>query len=176
MYGSTGDGMRKEDDSTNPLTAYARSKIGTEQAHNLVAILKEHPTLKSLCGNMGNETELNMSGKGIGPVGAIMLAPEIVANGALVKLVLKDNRLAQKEAGKALGEMLASNTSLKVLDLSDNYGVGARDGPGFAQELAVGLRANGALASLDLSQNGIRAEEMGPIERLCESKQIALRK
>ena len=33
-----------------------------------------------------------------------------------------------------------------------------------------------ALASLDLSQNNIPAEEMGPIERLCESKQIALRK
>lgn len=31
MYGATGDGMRKEDDPTNPLTAYAKSKIGTEQ-------------------------------------------------------------------------------------------------------------------------------------------------
>ena len=42
--------------------------------------------------------------------------------------------------------------------------------------LADAIKNNGALASLDLSQNKIPAEEMGPIERLCESKQIALRK
>ena len=44
-------------------------------------------------------------------------------------------------------------------------------------DAVVSMLANaGALASLDLSQNDIPAEEMGPIERLCESKQIALRK
>ena len=42
--------------------------------------------------------------------------------------------------------------------------------------LADELPAKGALASLDLSQNKIPAEQMDPIERLCESKQIALRK
>ena len=57
--------------------------IGFEQAQNLAAILKEHATLKSLCGNKGNETELDLSGKKMGVDGAIMLAPEIVANGAL---------------------------------------------------------------------------------------------
>ena len=42
--------------------------------------------------------------------------------------------------------------------------------------IADAIPAMGALASLDLSQNSIPAAEMGPIERLCESKQIALRK
>ena len=32
IYGFAEDGPRKETDSLNPLTAYARSKIGTEQA------------------------------------------------------------------------------------------------------------------------------------------------
>ena len=49
--------------------------IGAEQAQNLVAILKEHASLKSLCGNKGDETVLDMSGKNIGADGADMLAP-----------------------------------------------------------------------------------------------------
>ena len=36
------------------------NNIGAEHAQKLVAILKEHATLKSLCGNKGNETELDM--------------------------------------------------------------------------------------------------------------------
>jgi hypothetical protein len=60
--------------------------IGTEQAQALANILKEHATLKSLCGNTGNERELDMSGKPgrrLGAEGAIMLAPEIADNGAI---------------------------------------------------------------------------------------------
>jgi hypothetical protein len=59
--------------------------IGAEQAHALANVLKEHATLKSLCGNKGNETELDMSGKKIGADGAIMLAPEIADNGAILQ-------------------------------------------------------------------------------------------
>ena len=60
--------------------------ISTKQAQNLATVLKEHATLKSLCGNKGDESELDMSGKNMGTDGAIMLAPEIVANGALTSL------------------------------------------------------------------------------------------
>ena len=46
--------------------------------------------------------------------------------------------------------MLAANSTLKELDLSDNQSppgdMSARDGPGFAQELAVGIKDNGALS------------------------------
>ena len=69
------------------------NSIGTEQEQNLVAILNEHSTLKSLCGNKGDEAELDMSGKNMGADGAIMLAPEIVANGALTSLNMSNNRI-----------------------------------------------------------------------------------
>jgi hypothetical protein len=59
------------------------NRIGSDQAKALATILKEHSTLMSLCGNRGDETELDMSGKKIGVEGAIMLAPEIIDNGAM---------------------------------------------------------------------------------------------
>jgi Ran GTPase-activating protein (RanGAP) involved in mRNA processing and transport len=68
-----------------------KNGIPMEQAKVLANILKEHPTLKSLCGNNGNETELDMSGKEIGAIGAIILAPEIAGNGALTSLNLAKN-------------------------------------------------------------------------------------
>ena len=63
------------------------SNIGIDQAKDLVGILKEHPTLKTLCGNKGNETELDMSGKMRGAGDAVMLVPDIIDNGALTKFV-----------------------------------------------------------------------------------------
>ena len=55
-----------------------------------------------------------MSGKKMGADGAIMLAPEIVTNGALVSLDLSQNSIPELEAGriKALGE--AKGISLKL--------------------------------------------------------------
>jgi hypothetical protein len=70
-----------------------KNDIGVEQAGALMIILKEHPTLKSLCGNKGNETELNMSGKMEGAEDATMLAPEIVDNRAMTSLNLASNSL-----------------------------------------------------------------------------------
>jgi hypothetical protein len=59
--------------------------IGIDQAKALASILKGHPTLKSLCGNKGDETVLDMSGKMKkgAEEDAIMLAPEIADNGAI---------------------------------------------------------------------------------------------
>ena len=74
------------------------NKIGVEQAQNLATILKEHASLKSLCGNKGDETELDMSGKEMGADGAIMLAPEIVANGAMTSLNVSSNYLRAEGA------------------------------------------------------------------------------
>jgi Ran GTPase-activating protein (RanGAP) involved in mRNA processing and transport len=69
------------------------NRIGNDQAKALAAILKEHSTLKSLCGNRGGETKLDMSGKKIGVEGAIMLAPEISDNRAMTSLNLASNRI-----------------------------------------------------------------------------------
>jgi hypothetical protein len=61
-----------------------KNDIDIGQASALVSILKEHPTLKSLCGNTGDETELDMRGKEMSVDGAMsMLALEIINNGAL---------------------------------------------------------------------------------------------
>jgi hypothetical protein len=89
--------------------------MGTDQAKALVSILKEHPTLKSLCGNRGNETELNMSGKMKGAADAIMFVPEIIDNGAMSKFTFSGDYSDSKPvtmtttmteadfSGKALG-------------------------------------------------------------------------
>jgi hypothetical protein len=69
--------------------------MGTDQAKALASILKEHPALKSLCGNSGDEIELNMSGKMKGAADAIMLVPEIIANGAMTSLNLANNKLGE---------------------------------------------------------------------------------
>jgi hypothetical protein len=37
-----------------------KNDIGIDQAQALASILKGHPALKSLCGNKGNATELDM--------------------------------------------------------------------------------------------------------------------
>ena len=78
-----------------------KNRIGIEQAQNLVAILQEHTALKSLCGNQGDETELNLRGKMSGAADAIMLAPEIVSNRAMTSLNISANNLTQgKDKGK----------------------------------------------------------------------------
>ena len=68
------------------------NNISVEQAEVLAGILKEHSTLKSLCGNKGDETELDISGKHIGLEGAIMLAPEIIDNRALSSFTFGDKQ------------------------------------------------------------------------------------
>jgi hypothetical protein len=65
--------------------------ISIDQAKDLVIILKDHPTLKTLCGIKGDETELDMSGKMRGAGGAIMLVPDIIDNEVLIKLDISNN-------------------------------------------------------------------------------------
>jgi Ran GTPase-activating protein (RanGAP) involved in mRNA processing and transport len=80
-------------------------------------------------------------------------------------LSLKENGLGTKEAGKVLGEMLKVNSVLKELDLSSNYvhPDSGGDAPGFAQELAAGIKDNRALTSLHVKQNGIPQREVREI-------------
>jgi hypothetical protein len=81
-----------------------KNRISVDQAKDLVNILKEHPTLKSICGLNGNETELNMRGKMNGAGDAIMLAAEIVGNVALSKLIFNGSTRIQ---GRKEGEIVA---------------------------------------------------------------------
>jgi hypothetical protein len=79
----------------------------------------------------------------------------------LTSLILKDNRLLTVQAGNILSGMVAANTVLTELDVSSNrwrqneYYPWEGDGPGFAQEFAIGLGDNGALTSLNLASNSL---------------------
>jgi Ran GTPase-activating protein (RanGAP) involved in mRNA processing and transport len=138
-----------------------KNNIGVAQAEKLASILREHPTLKSLCGNSGDETELDMSGKMKGATDAIMLVPEIIGNGALTSLNMSANGLKGAEVGKALGDAIASNTALKELDISGGeYGFQQCDAK-FLQLFSVGLRDNGAMMNLDMSGNDFYDTEAG---------------
>jgi hypothetical protein len=79
--------------------------IDIVQARALATILKKHSALKSLCGNRGDETKLDVSGKLGGAAGAIMLAPEIIDNGAMTKIDIISNALCAA-GGKALAQPL----------------------------------------------------------------------
>ncbi len=134
-----------------------KNHIPRKQANSLLAILKEHPILKSLCGNKGNEAELQMSGKMHGPEDVVLLAPEILANRTLSTVNILANSIGFEQAN-ALIEILKRKDSLKtlcgfsgketVLDLSDK-GLS----PGCGLLVANEVKVNRALRSLNVSRN-----------------------
>jgi hypothetical protein len=102
-------------------------------------------------------TGANFSNKRLGVLGAMIISAWLSSGkdkGPLSVLSLKDNSLCDRQAGKALSEILAVNTVLKVLDVSSNrtkFDSSARDGPGYAQELAVGLKGNHVITELNIA-------------------------
>jgi hypothetical protein len=127
-----------------------KNNICVEQAQELVKIMQSKEKLTTLCGFSGNEAMLDFSIVELNPGDAVLIANDISDMGALSVLSLKGNKLATKESGKALAQALASNSTLKELDVSSNNWQSLfqwkGDGPGFAQELAVGIKDNGALS------------------------------
>jgi hypothetical protein len=65
------------------------------------------------------------------------------------------NGLKGAEAGKALGDAIATNTVLKELDIAGGRYDGQRCDVEFVQAFSVGLCDNEALTSLDMSSNKI---------------------
>ena len=94
--------------------------------------------------------------------------------GALEKLLMGANGIEDADAGKALGDALAANTVLKELDLSSP--IGYRCDVGFIQTFSAGLGTNGAMKSLNLSENQVPADQLTSIETMCKSKGIAFEK
>jgi Ran GTPase-activating protein (RanGAP) involved in mRNA processing and transport len=86
-----------------------KNKIGIDQAKALASLLQEHPTLKSLCGNKGDETGLDMSSKMNGAEDAIMLVAEIIENGGMASLNLASNILGV-EGAKIIAAILPKCT------------------------------------------------------------------
>jgi hypothetical protein len=107
-------------------------------------------------------TEVDLSNKGLQTAGAIIIAAWISHRdkGVLSVLSLKSNALLNIESGKTLAHALKGNSVLTELDVSANYdpqNANSRDGPGFAQELAVGIKDNGTLTKFDISNNSLYA-------------------
>ena len=77
---------------------------------------------------------------------------------ALEKLLLAKNEIYGKEGGEVIAGILQSSKTLKELDVSGNCG-NPNTGVPFAKAVAAGLDgANGALTSLNLSKNYLKAE------------------
>jgi hypothetical protein len=152
-----------------------KNDMGTDQAQALVSILKEHPSLKSLCGNKGDETELDMSGKMKGAVDAIMLVPEIIDNGALLVLNLASNNLFA-EGIELLAEALKGNQIMTELNVSDNAatwdGKKHREMSGVIA-LADAIPDMRAMTSLNLANNFIGyGGNMDGIQALSSAGQV----
>jgi hypothetical protein len=145
-----------------------KNDIGVAQAEGLVSILKEHPTLKSLCGNTGNETELNMSGKMYGAADAILLVPEIIDNGALLVLSLQSNNLCAA-GGKALAEGLKDNRVITELNIASNRlgykTLDNRNGADMSGVIALAdvIPDMGALTRLNISKNNLFHDDGAPV-------------
>jgi hypothetical protein len=91
-------------------------------------------------------------------------------SGAMTTLILKDNRLLHKESGTALRNMLKFNTVLTKLDVSDNGYASDDDGPGFAQELAIGIKDNSAISSVNVLGNYIGVEQAQELINILQAK------
>jgi hypothetical protein len=94
------------------------NSIHIDQAHILVGILKAHPTLKSLCGNKGDETELDMRGRiwsGHERMDATMLVAEISNNAAMSTVLVNTFPLPIQDI-KSKAELDFSGKELNIDD------------------------------------------------------------
>jgi hypothetical protein len=157
---------------------FLMNRTSVHQAENLVSILKEHPTLKSLCGNKGDGTELDMSGKMSGAGDAMMLAAEIVGNRALSSLnlsncnIVSTVKMAMPNQGMKEGDLIDGNPITFVYS-TGNVDVRSYDG---IKALVNAIPDMGALIKLDISKNYIGAEQKGGLQRICLASGIELDK
>jgi Leucine-rich repeat (LRR) protein len=114
-------------------------------------------------------SEIDLSSRYLDATDATAVAEYIKDSGALSVLSLQNNKLATKEAGKALATALAGNSTLQELDISSNNwneytdlsGDWMGDGPGFGQELAVGIKDNEAISKVTFGGDGQVKNEVG---------------
>jgi hypothetical protein len=129
-----------------------KNRIGSDQAEALVSMHKEHPTPKSLCGNRGDETELDMSGKMDGAGDAVMLAAEVIDNGALLTLIFGGDKVNSWD--DAAPEPATLEVGMTEADFSSK-----NLGPAGAIIISAWIshKDKGALTSLNISSNNIGA-------------------
>jgi hypothetical protein len=141
-----------------------KNYIPVEQAQEFVKIKESMQNLQTLCGLTMEETELDLSGQRLIAGDAVLIASDIPDMGSLSSLILKGNHLANRAAGAALGSMLKTCTSLTALDVSENSYYEC-NGPGFASEIASGLKdAKGLLSSLTFNGGKLKHDNCGDWE------------
>ena len=151
------------------------NRIGVEQAHALLKIKEAKPGLAALCGLRRDETELDLSSKGLRSGCATLLAPELNANGALVKLDISNNlemggcHHTGPEFAAAVATMLESS-SITDLNISCN----CLQNPKCSEVIAPALGANGVLASLNISGNRISSDQKATIKKIYAEKSIKM--
>ena len=140
--------------------------IGILQAQNLASVLREHAKLKSLCGNTGNETELNMSKKKMGVEGAIMLAPEIIANTALTSLNISNNGLGARDVPPSWFKEMDSDGNGELDEQEFVTGMTAHD-----KSMSI-TQATGLFKQLDVDESGtVDFEEFQKLDLKAEQQQ-----
>jgi hypothetical protein len=142
-----------------------RNKLQKKGAKAVAAAFLNHRALETLCGIKQGQQELDLSGLKLNIGDVIIVAADLKKNKSIRAIDLSNNPLATSAVGEELSGALASNRTLKQLNLS---GIKCRgDVTNFAQALCVGLQSNQSILSLDMRCNDI------PIES-CEALAAAL--
>ena len=66
------------------------NQLDVDSADLLLKVKAEKPNLRTLCGLTHEETELDLSGCGLGPGDAKLLAPEILVVPSLTKILVSE--------------------------------------------------------------------------------------
>jgi hypothetical protein len=159
-----------------------RNKIPTKQAQELVKIMQAKEKLVTLCGLSKDETELDFSKQNLCAGDAVLIANDISDMGAMTRLDISKNDI-RATGCKALAEALTGNQVMKELNVAssqltlktDAKSMNDTDMSGVTT-LADVISGMGALAKLDISGNGIGAEQEGDLQRICAAGGIELDK
>jgi Ran GTPase-activating protein (RanGAP) involved in mRNA processing and transport len=145
------------------------NNIPEEQMKEMIATALSKETMKTMCEvPLKNKTltELDLTGKGLGTEGALVIAGYLSNNVCLRKINLSNNRMATAIAGRALGRVLKLNSTLEDLDISQNLWDLRRrggdqsggNGAEFGKAISEGLASNEKLVIINLENNKIPAE------------------
>ena len=133
-----------------------RNDITGDAAQELASVVLSKPTLEIFCNipikklRADSLSELDLSGKGVGVPGALVLANLLPVTGALTKLSLAQNKL-EVEGTKAICEALEQNKTLKELDISGDKWNSNIGGSAGVKHVAKMLGVSGGLTSINLS-------------------------
>jgi hypothetical protein len=146
--------------------------IGVEQALELIKILHTKEKLTTLCGFIGDETELNLSKKNLSAGCGVLVANEFSDMRALLSLNISDNQLVGKKGTGRFTEKTCysdGDTDDEAEEITE---------PDFSGVIAIAnaIPDMGALTKLDLSSNDIGAEQEGGLQRICVAGGIELAK